>query len=44
MANDPTALDALASIGMESFVVIDDSAYDSVRALVGDVPASVVQP
>jgi phosphonate transport system substrate-binding protein len=44
MANDPTASDALASIGMEGFVVIDDSAYDGVRTLVGGVPASVVQP
>jgi len=44
MANDPTARDALTSIGVERFVLIDDSVYDSVRALVGIIPTSAVQP
>ena len=45
MADDPTAREALASIGVERFVVIDDSTYDSVRTLVGSViPSSAVQP
>ncbi len=44
MADDPAAGDALASIGVERFVLIDDSAYDSVRALVGVIPTSAVQP
>ena len=44
MANDINARDALESIGVESFVLIGDSAYDSVRALVGVIPTSVVQP
>lgn len=44
MSNDPTARDALASIGVEQFVLIDDSDYDSVRALVGVIPTSAVQP
>jgi len=44
MANDPTARDALTSIGVERFVLIDDSVYDSVRALVGVIPTSAVQP
>ncbi|MBI3163296.1 MAG: phosphate/phosphite/phosphonate ABC transporter substrate-binding protein [Chloroflexi bacterium] len=44
MADDPTAEDALASIGVERFVLIDDSAYDSVRALMGVIPTSAVQP
>lgn len=44
MANDSTAHDALASIGVEQFVLIDDSAYDSVRTLVGVIPTSAVQP
>lgn len=38
MANDPTARNALASIGVERFVLIDNSAYDSVRALMGNLP------
>ncbi|MCK7580518.1 MAG: hypothetical protein MZV65_35995 [Chromatiales bacterium] len=38
MANDPTAQDALASIGVERFVLIDDSAYDSVRACSASSP------
>jgi hypothetical protein len=41
MADDPAARDALASIGVERFVLIDDSAYDSVRDLMGVVPVSV---
>ena len=44
MANDPTARDALASIGVERFVLIDDSAYDSVRTLAGVIPTSAIQP
>jgi phosphonate transport system substrate-binding protein len=44
MVNDPTASEALASIGVERFVLIDDSAYDSVRALVGVIPDPAVQP
>lgn len=38
MANDPTAKDALASIGIDSFVLIDDGAYDGVRELLGVIP------
>jgi len=44
MADDPTAKDALLSIGVERFVLIDDSAYESVRSLVGVIPTSEVQP
>ncbi len=44
MAADPTAEDALLSIGVERFVLINDNAYDSVRALVGVIPTSAVQP
>ncbi len=44
MANDSTAQEALASIGVERFVLIEDNAYDSVRALVGVIPTSAVQP
>ncbi len=44
MADDPAARDALASIGVERFVLIDDSAYNGVRDLMGVVPASAVQP
>ena len=44
MANDPAAGNALVSIGVEEFVLIDDNAYDSVRALVGVIPNSIVQP
>ena len=38
MANDPNAQDALVSIGVESFVVIDDGAYDGVRELIDIIP------
>ena len=38
MSKDPTAKDALASIGVESFVLIDDGAYDGVRELLGVIP------
>lgn len=38
MSNDPHAKDALASIGVESFVLIDDGAYDGVRELLGVIP------
>jgi phosphonate transport system substrate-binding protein len=44
MADDPASSEALASIGVQRFVMIDDSAYDSVRTLVGVIPASIVQP
>jgi phosphonate transport system substrate-binding protein len=44
MADDPAAEDALSSIGVERFVLIDDNAYDSVRSLVGVIPTSAVQP
>jgi ABC-type phosphate/phosphonate transport system substrate-binding protein len=40
MSNDPNAKDALSSIGVEGFVLIDDSAYDGVRELLGVVPIS----
>lgn len=35
MASDPAAQAALASIGVDGFVPIDDDAYDSVRTLMG---------
>lgn len=38
MSDDPTAQDALASIGVESFVLIGDDAYDGVRELLGVIP------
>ncbi len=38
MSNDPAAKDAMASIGVEDFVLIDDSAYDGVRELLGIIP------
>lgn len=38
MANDPNAQAALASIGVESFVLIEDNAYDGVRELLGVIP------
>ncbi len=38
MSNDPNAQNALESIGVESFVMIDDSAYDGVRELLGIIP------
>jgi len=38
MANDPAARDALSAIEVDRFVLIDDSAYAGVRALVGDIP------
>lgn len=38
MSNDPNAEDALASIGVERFVLINDSAYDGVRELLGVIP------
>jgi len=44
VADDPTAREALASIGVEHFVLIDDSLYDSVRALEDVIPDSAVQP
>lgn len=44
MADDPASSEALASIGVERFVLIEDKAYDSVRILAGGIPTSVVQP
>lgn len=38
MSNDPNAQAALASIGVQSFVIIEDSAYDSVRELLAIIP------
>ncbi|MEW6085707.1 MAG: phosphate/phosphite/phosphonate ABC transporter substrate-binding protein [Chloroflexota bacterium] len=38
MSNDPNTKDALASIGVERFVLIDDGAYDGVRKLLGMIP------
>ncbi len=40
MADDPAAGDALAAIGVERFVQIDDGAYDGVRILLGEIPIS----
>lgn len=44
MADDPASSEALASIGVERFVLIEDKAYDSVRILAGGIPTSVAQP
>jgi phosphonate transport system substrate-binding protein len=38
MSSDPAAQTALASMGVENFVPIEDSAYDGVRELLGVVP------
>ena len=38
MATDPEASAALAAIGVNDFVLIDDSAYDGVRALLKEIP------
>jgi phosphonate transport system substrate-binding protein len=38
MSNDPNAQDALSSIGVQSFVIIEDSAYDGVRELLDIIP------
>jgi phosphonate transport system substrate-binding protein len=38
MANDPAAQEALSVIGIERFVLIEDSAYDGVRILMGEIP------
>jgi phosphonate transport system substrate-binding protein len=38
MADDANAQDALMSIGVESFVVIDDGAYNGVRELIDIIP------
>jgi phosphonate transport system substrate-binding protein len=40
MSTDPEAKEALASIGVDSFVLLDDSAYDEVRELYGIIPFS----
>ena len=40
MASDPAARQALLSMGVDRFVPISDSAYDSTRALVGETPIS----
>lgn len=44
MIHDPSAQQALTSIGVDKFVVIDDNAYDSVRELVGVLPVLETQP
>jgi len=44
MANDTNAQNALDSIGVERFVLIDDSTYDSIRTFVMVIPSSAVQP
>jgi phosphonate transport system substrate-binding protein len=38
MADDPAAQEALTAIEIDRFVLIDDSAYDGVRALMSDIP------
>lgn len=38
MSNDPNAQSSLDSMGVESFVVLDDDAYDGVRELLGVIP------
>ncbi len=38
MVDDPAAQEALSAIEIDRFVLIDDSAYDGVRALVSDIP------
>jgi phosphonate transport system substrate-binding protein len=38
MADDPEAREALSVIGIERFVLIEDNAYNGVRALVGEIP------
>ena len=38
MANDPAAQEALSVVGIERFVLIEDSAYDGVRVLIGQIP------
>ena len=38
MAYDPNAQDALTSIAVESFVIIEDGAYDGVRELLDIIP------
>jgi len=38
MADDPAAQEALSIIGIERFVLIEDSAYDGVRVLMGEIP------
>jgi phosphonate transport system substrate-binding protein len=37
MSNDPNGQAALKSIGIDRFVLIEDSAYDNVRSLLGDL-------
>ncbi|GAB4546271.1 MAG: phosphate/phosphite/phosphonate ABC transporter substrate-binding protein [Anaerolineales bacterium] len=38
MSNDPAARVALASIGVDGFVPIEDNSYNSVRALLEEIP------
>ena len=38
MEDDPAAQEALSIVGIEHFVLIEDSAYDGVRILVGKIP------
>ncbi len=44
MGSDPEANAALASIGVERFVTIEDSAYDGVRSVVNAAAPSSLQP
>lgn len=37
MADDPAGLEALSATGIERFVTIDDSAYESVRSLMSNI-------
>ncbi len=41
MSADPNARDALAAMGVERFVPIEDQAYDSVRGLLLEIPLPV---
>lgn len=41
MSHDPEARDALASMGVEQFVKIEDNAYDSVRGLLLQIPLPI---
>ncbi len=38
MSNDPVGRDALTAIGVEKFVIINDSSYESVRSLLDGIP------
>ena len=42
MASDPEARDALASMGADRFVRLEDNAYDGVRVLLEEIPLPVM--